>query len=92
MNTYPLTRWTARRMPCSLTGHRWLSFSQEQCPLEYRACSRCGATDHVCNRAGEYLRSRIIERDKSSKGEVLFVVMGACAAVWVVGLKLAGVI
>jgi hypothetical protein len=41
---------------------------------------------------GEWLRSRIIERDKSSKGEVLFVVMGACAAVWVVGLKLAGVI
>jgi hypothetical protein len=91
MNTYPRSQRSdlAPLNPSPDTGARQVRqpFVNWAVPSAYPIERRRPRVD-----TGEWLRSRIIERDKSSKGEVLFVVMGACAAVWVVGLKYAGVL
>jgi hypothetical protein len=34
---------------CRIIGHRWRYFMQEQCPLPYRRCERCGWIRHHCD-------------------------------------------
>jgi hypothetical protein len=34
---------------CLILGHRWETFTAEQCPEIYRVCERCDQIEHVCN-------------------------------------------
>jgi hypothetical protein len=39
----------AMRLLCLIFGHRWDTFTAEQCPEVYRMCLRCDLIQHVCN-------------------------------------------
>ena len=54
------------RLLCRLIGHKWSAAYEEQCPLPYFVCERCGAEFHECN---EIDWSRAAQRTLARRAE-----------------------